>query len=123
LKQGMLFEGEHALFDGMACEITIRELLDDGYLAPLTTEPVKTHASTEGVGLRQGEYIASQLADAVDIDRVTRSAVDEITQLGGQRRHWLIFCVSIRHGEHVRDALAGHGIPAALVTGKTSRTE
>lgn len=123
LRQGMLFEGDGALFDGVAAEITIGELLEAGHLCRLTTEPVRTRTSTDQVGTRQGEYITSQLAAAVDVSDVTAAAAREIVELGRDRSTWLVFAVTVKHAEHVRDALEAHGVRAAVVTGKTPKRE
>jgi DNA repair protein RadD len=44
-------------------------------------------------------------------------------QFAENRKKWLIFCVSIEHAEHVRDALRENGITAETVSEKTSDGE
>lgn len=123
LGHGMLHEGKGALFTDIAYEIGIGELLADGYLAPLTTAPVRERLKVSDVGKRGGEFIAGALEAAVDREAVTREAVAEIVELGRERRAWLLFCSGIKHAGHVQEALAAQGIPVALVTGETPTRE
>lgn len=123
LKQGLLHQGDNRLFTEIAFNLPIRDLLDEGHLSPLTTEPVQTRADVSGVGNRGGEFIQSQLEKAVDIDSLTRAAVIEMTMLARTRSRWLIFCASVDHALHVRDALRAAGITTETVTGKSSRAD
>lgn len=123
LGHGMLHEGKGALFTDIAYEVGIGELLADGYLAPLTTAPVRERLKVSEVGKRGGEFIAGALEAAVDREAVTQKACAEIVELGRERRAWLLFCSGIKHAGHVTDALAAQGIACALVTGETPTRE
>lgn len=125
LGQGMLIEGEDALFTDIAYEVPIRLLLDRGYLSPLTTPTNGTEAklNLSGVGTRGGEFIASEMAQAVDQAELTAAAVDEIIRYGENRKSWLVFCSSVAHAGHVADALNDRGILCEMVTGETPKPE
>lgn len=86
LDSGMLHEGDNALFSDIAYEVSVRDLIEDGYLSPLVSKQPGTKLDVSGVGTRGGEFIARDLEKAVDKDAITRAAVDEIIAYG---RPWL----------------------------------
>lgn len=123
LDSGRLTDGDDRLFDDVVYEIGIRELIDAGYLAPLTSKAVDVMIDLGGVGKRGGEYIAGQLERAADKEEITRAAVQQAIRLGQSRKAWLFFCSGQDHSEHVRDELIEQGIPAASLTSRTTGQE
>ena len=123
LDSGMLHEGKGVLFTDIAYEVSVRELIDDGYLCPLVSKAAETRLDVTGVGSRGGEFIASQLQAAVDLPEVTEAAIDEVVALGQDRRSWLAFCAGVEHATHVAEALRARGISAATIFGDTPRAE
>lgn len=119
LDSGYLTEGESRVFTDVAFEVTIKELINEGYLAPLVAKPIETVFDISGVGKRGGEFIAGQLEQAVDTDDNNIAAVREIVQYGADRQSWLIFCAGVDHSQHVRDIIRSHGITCEMVTGDT----
>ena len=93
----MLHTGPDALFDDIAFEVSVRELIDQGYLAPLISKQTSTQLDVSGVGTRGGEFIAGQLEAAVDQDPITQAAIDEVVAYGRDRRSWLLFCAGVDH--------------------------
>ncbi len=120
---GRLDEGEGRLFDGVAYEIDIRWMIEQGYLCRPATPKMATQLSTDGVGTRAGDYIASQLEKAVDIDATTQACVDELMQHAAGRKKWLVFTAGIEHCTHVRDAIRARGVVAEMLTGDTPKVE
>lgn len=120
---GRLDEGEGKLFDGIAYEIDIKWMIEEGYLTKPFTPKINTKMSVEGVGIRKGDYIAGQLEKAVDIDETTQACVNEIIELGKDRNKWLIFTAGVQHCEHVRDAIRARGISCEMITGETPNDE
>lgn len=120
---GMLHEGDGALFTDIAYEVSVRRLIDEGWLCPLVSKAADTKLDVSGVGSRGGEFIAGQLQAAVDLPGITASAVDEIVALGADRRSWLAFCAGVEHAEHVAEALRERGITAATIFGETPKAE
>lgn len=120
-----LWEGESPLFSGMAADVSMDELLDGNYLVPLVNASTRTTIDASGVKIdnRTGDYVTSQLAKLVDHEQVTREAVSEIIDKGQDRKSWLVYCLTIKHAEHVRDEIRKHGIACEMVTGKTPKGE
>ena len=123
LDSGRLTDGEDALFDDVVFEIGIRQLIDEGYLAPLTSKPGDVMIDLGGVGKRGGEYIAGQMERAADKDEITRAAVAQAIRVGQDRKSWLFFCSGQDHSEHVRDELIAQGISAASLTSRSTGQE
>ncbi|WP_372395214.1 DEAD/DEAH box helicase family protein (plasmid) [Azospirillum sp. HJ39] len=120
---GMLHTGDNALFDGIAHETPMLDLIEAGYLCPLISKATATRLDVTGVGTRGGEFIASQLEAAVDHDEITASAVNEVVQFGQDRRSWLLFGAGKKHCGHILDALRERGVAAEAVFGDTPNTE
>ena len=123
LDSGMLHEGNGSLFTDIAYELSIDELLRDGYLAPLTSKPSVLQADLSRVGLVGGEFNAKQLEEVFDQDGFTRAVVDEMLRWAVGRRSMLLFCTGVQHAENVAAGLRARGVRAAVVTGKTPREE
>lgn len=119
LDSGRLDEGEDSLFDDVVYEIGIRELIDAGYLSPLTSKPGDVMIDMSGVSKRGGEYTPSEAERAADKEEITRAAVAQAIRLGQDRKAWLFFCSGQDHADHVRDELIAQGIPAASLTSRT----
>jgi DNA repair protein RadD len=123
LESGMLHEGEGALFTDIAYQISVRELIDQGYLSPLVSKQPKTKLDVAGVGSRGGEFIARELQAAVDKEAVTRAAVSEIMAYGADRKSWLAFCSGVEHARHVAEEFRGRGILCETIFGDTPKDE
>jgi len=114
-----LITDKPALFDGLIEPVSIEELLHKKFLAELRSKSTAQKLTTAGVGKRGGDYIESELQDAVDTDEQNYGVVDEIIARAEGRRSWLLFCTGVNHAEHVAEALRVRGIVAQCVTGET----
>ncbi len=123
LDSGMLHEGEGALFTDIAYEVSVRDLIDAGFLCPLISKAATTRLDVAGVGSRGGEFIPSQLQAAVDKEAITRAAIDEVVAYGQDRRSWLAFCSGVEHAEHVAQEIRGRGFSCATIFGDTPKAE
>ena len=119
LDSGRLHEGEGAIFTDIAYEVSVRELIDAGYLSQLISRRMVTELDLSGVGTRAGEFVAKELEAAIDKDVITQSAVDEIFQCAANRKSWLIFCAGVDHAFHVRDAVRSRGVSCETIVGDT----
>jgi len=115
---GMLHEGDNALFTDIAFEVSVRDLIDQGYLCPLISKRPKTRLDVSNVGTRAGDFIARDLAAAVDQPSITTAAIDEVMDYGRERRSWLLFCAGVDHARHVAAAIEARGIPCGTIFGR-----
>jgi DNA repair protein RadD len=120
---GMLHEGKSALFTDIAFEAPVRELIDQGYLSPLVSKQPTTQLDVSKVGTRAGDFIARDLAVAVDQDAITRAAVAEIIDYGKDRKSWLAFCSGVDHARHVAEEFRRRGITCRTIFGDTPKDE
>ncbi|WP_257285150.1 DEAD/DEAH box helicase [Endozoicomonas sp. SESOKO1] len=123
MKQGLLTEGKNPLFDKIVYETDIQRLIDDGFLSPLRSKAGKEKIDLNGVRTRQGDFLTSDMEDAVKKNDVTEKAIAEIIQYGQDRKAWLIFCVSIAHAEWVKELLVDEGIVVECITGGTPKDD
>ena len=121
----LITEGKDALFTDTAVDISIRDMLDGGYLAPLVLCETKTKTDITGVHVSKltGDYNVGELAKAIDKDDITQSVADEIMIMAADRKSWLIFGVSVEHCDHLHKALEARGAIGAVVTGKTPKAQ
>jgi DNA repair protein RadD len=122
LGHGMITD-KPAIFDELIEPVTIKQLMDDGYLSRLVSKHTGFTIDAGEVHKRGGEYIESELQALVDTDINTMQAVEETTIRAGSRKAWLFFCAGVEHAEHVKEALEHRGVSCACVTGKTPKAE
>lgn len=122
LGHGMITE-KPAIFDDLITPVTIEELLHNGYLAPLRSKLTDHALSVEGVHKRGGEYIESELNEAMNTDVNNRTVVEEVIRLAGGRKSWLFFCSGVDHAAAVNEELLQRGIKSACIVGDTPKSQ
>ena len=123
LDSGWLHEGENAIFDGIAYDIPVADLMEQGFLAPVISKSGVKTIDLTNVGKRGGEYIESELAKAASDPELVTETVAEIVRYGAERKAWLVFACGVNHAELLRAEFNRHGIEADVVTGADSMTD
>jgi DNA repair protein RadD len=123
LDSGLLHEGNDAIFNDIVYDANVRDLIEQGYLAPLLSKGTVQKMDVSGVGRRGGDFIPGQLEIAVDQDWITRGAVDEIMKYGAERRAWLAFCSGVSHAGHVCEEIRKRGISCETIVGDTPKED
>lgn len=121
LGQGTITEGDDALFADLIEPVTVKELVERGFLASLKSKHTTAMIDTRQVKKRGGEFISSQLNTAADA--ITAEAIVEIIERADGRKHWLLFCSGVEHAENCASELRANGITAACLHGKHSKVE
>lgn len=121
LDSGMLYGQADSLFTDCCHETTIPALLEGGYLCPVSTKRTHDELDVSSVGTRGGEFIASELQDAVDRDEITRACVTEIVNL--YARPGLVFATGVKHAYHIRDEIRERGYTCEVIDGDTDETQ
>lgn len=120
LGTGHITEG--GIFTDVCFDITglhaFNRLIAEGFLAPLIPRQTKQMLDTEGVHMRGGEFIASELQRAVDKYDITYNALKEALELAHLRRHWLVFASGVEHACNIADMLNDMGVPAVAIHSK-----
>jgi DNA repair protein RadD len=120
---GLLYEGQGAIFDGVAYDIPVSLLIAQGYLAPLVSRAGADKIDLSNVGKRGGEFIDSELAIAASQPELVKATVNEIVTLGELRRSWLVFASGVSHAHLLQEEFENHGVSVATVTGNDGKTE
>lgn len=117
LDSGYLHKGEGAIFDGIAYDIPVGMLMDQGYLCPVISKGGLKQIDLSNVGKRGGEFIEADLATAASDPELVRATVEEIVRLGSYRKSWLIFASGIKHAELLQAEFGQNDIAAEVITG------
>jgi DNA repair protein RadD len=110
--------------NGVCYEIGVKELIVGGFLSPLITKAGISKADTGNLHIRAGEFVADEVEQLMDDDRLVESACEEIIASTTERETCLIFAAGIKHGRHVARVLAEkHGVECGFVCGDTPAGE
>lgn len=119
---GSICHKDHIL-NHVAYEASVRDLIEQGYLCRLRSKAGDTQPDLSRVGKRMGEYVTSELSEAVDKQGVVSAAVAEAMQMAAGRQSMIFFCIDVAHCNHVSQELRKHGVHAPVVTGETPKRE
>jgi len=112
------------ILNHVAHEIGVRDLIEQGYLSPLVSKTGRENADVSGLHIRGGEFIADEVESLMDSEALVKSAVAEIVEATRDRRACILFCASVKHGEHVaRVFREEHDIECGFVDGNTPAGE
>ena len=123
LGQGRLIDGDDALFHAYAYDLPVRRLIDEGWLAPLTTGPVRERINMQGVKVRQGEFAAGEQQQIMRAPDKMHAVVQQTIEMGAARRGWLVFASGVEHAEELAAMFRDYGVATGCVTGKMPKAE
>lgn len=87
-----------------------------GWLSPAEVYAPKHALDLRGIKVRGGDYVASELTDAMDKPSITGNAVEHYTRLAPDKRA-IVFCCSIKHAEDVAAEFRRAGYRAEHIDG------
>ena len=123
LKGGEICQPENML-NHVCYEAGIKEMIVQGYLCKLKSRGGRARANLDDLHIRGGEFIASEMEEAMDTESLVSSACAEIIELTRSRNSVLIFTTSVEHCRHVAAEIARRtGIECGVVTGDTPAGE
>ncbi len=111
--------GDGQIFDDVSYEISMTQLIKEGYLAPLVGKSSVVQADLSDVQKRGGEFILEQARQKIDIDSMTLAAIQECMKYAKDRKAWIIFASGVEHAQKVSNAFANFGISNHVITGDT----
>lgn len=119
--------GDGSLFTDVCMDLATIEafkwFIHEGYMCPLIPKSTSSKLDVDGVHMRGGEFIASELQAAVDKRPLIQQALDEAVHLAADRQCWLVFCAGVEHSVHVAEELNLRGITCKAVHSKISAGE
>lgn len=107
-------------FEKMIQGPSVSRLIKEGWLSKYRLF-APSIVDLRGVHSRMGDYITSEVSEAVDKPSITGNAVEHYKKLGNGKRA-LVFCASVQHSMNVCSSFRGVGIPAEHVDGDTPKT-
>ena len=125
--QGMLTEGDDALFTDVAYDKTSMEafvsFIDDYYLSDLITPMTNNIIDVTDVRQLANDFNQKDLAKAVDKESVIRASLTEACDVAKDRKSWMVFGAGIDNCEHINTMLNSMGVPACVVHSKMDEQE
>ena len=116
--------GKSKLFQRAVYEAFTGDLIEQGFLCPITNKPADAEVDTEGIKTRGGEFIESDMqAVFMIVDNVLMACKEAIAKCH-DRKSILIFASGVRHAEdvakHIEEMTSER---VGLVTGETLAIE
>lgn len=106
------------IFQHLILGPTVRELIDQGYLADYYLYGAPKAVSLYGVSKRAGDYNLEQLAEVMGDKVIVGNSVDEYKKhLDGKQA--IVFAVTVEHSKYIAECFKAAGIPAAHLDGET----
>lgn len=125
LGHGSIAEG--GIFTDICFDITgiqaFNRLIAEGFLCPVVPVNTTMLLDTNGVHIKGGEYIESELQKAVNKEDLTEAAIREALEKGHDRKHWLIFCAGVDHAKNTARILSTIGFPCGVVHSEMTGAE
>ncbi len=115
--------GPDSILNEICYEVTVKELIRDGFLCKVKSRAGKQSADMSGVHVRGGEFVADEMMAAFDQEALIDSACREVVELSEGRRGILIFCSGVAHGQNVVAKLQELGHEAGFICGETPDEE
>lgn len=116
--------GKSKLFQRAVYEVFTGDLIEQGFLCPITNKPADAEIDTEGIKTRGGEFIESDMQAAFMSADNTALAVRETIAKCHDRKSILVFASGVKHAEDVVRIIAEKtGERVGLVTGETLAIE
>lgn len=115
-------DGLSKVYQTVAARYGIKELMQGGWLCPITAVTVKTPISLSGVKKSHGDYNQAQLASVMDVDNAFDLVVQ--THLDQARdRQAICFTVGVAGAHLLAEKFNAAGIRAAACDGTTPKDE
>lgn len=116
LQSGMLHEGDGAMFDGIAYEANVADLINQGYLSRLTCKH-GGDVDLSNVKKTGGEFNLGDLGQVMSAMELVEHHCDAIVDRCQGRKAILVFAVTVEHAKAVSAALLARGVGSGIVSG------
>lgn len=112
--------GRSKLFQKIVYEAFTGDLIEQGFLCPITNKVAESEVNTDAIKMRGGEFIDSDMQAAfASGDNVAQAVVETIDKCH-DRKSILIFTAGVMHAEQVTNLLASlTSERVGLITGET----
>jgi ATP-dependent helicase IRC3 len=107
---------QEAIFQEVAFTYTLREAIEDGWLADLRGYRVASGVNLSKVRIVHGDYSSKALQDAVNTESRNRTAFENWEAKASDRRT-IVFCTGVEHAQDVAKMFREGGYAAEAVHG------
>lgn len=112
--------GLRFVYQEIAADWGIRELIKLGWLCPLTARRVTSMVSLEGVKVSHGDFVASDLERRIDVSSRNELIVGAYEEHAAGEKA-IVFASGVSHAHHIAELFRARGINAAPVWGEMSK--
>lgn len=105
------------IYDDLIQAISIRQLIDRGFLVQPTVFGAAEALDLSGIKKSMGDYATQELAAVVDKPKITGDAVQQYQKICPDVPA-VAWCVTVEHAQHVADAFNAAGISAVMLCGE-----
>jgi len=91
------------LLNHVCYEVSVRELIVQGYLCPLVAKGTREDLDTSGLHVRAGEFVADEVEALMDQTQRVEAACAEIVEQTRERKSILVFASGVQHARHVAE--------------------
>ncbi len=91
--------GPDEILNKIVYEASVKDLIAQGYLCPISTKRGISQADMSAVHIRMGEYKADEMAEA--FEAILSEAVSELVELTADRKSILVFAANREHAAEV----------------------
>ena len=106
--------------DDMINSVSVRWLIDNGYLTPFEYYAPKTLLDASELTVKQGEYDGKQATAMLDKPKIYGDVLTCYRKYADGLKT-IVYCSSVEHSEKTAAAFNDAGIPAAHIDGKTPK--
>lgn len=106
------------VFDDVVYYKTIQDLIEDGFLCSLVGYRVKTTTDISSVATHDGDYVASQLEDAINNPTRNAAIVSAYNNLVPDSKA-VVFCAGVKHANDLAASFTASNITTEVILGTT----
>jgi DNA repair protein RadD len=122
MKQGLLTQGENALFSDIVVDMTGLEaynwFFEQGYLVPPIPRPTGVEYDLSKIKISGGEYEQKSMQEEVDEQAKNEAVVLELLHYGATRHCGMVFASGVDHCRHLLDIFEYYGESATWVASR-----
>jgi superfamily II DNA or RNA helicase len=114
--------GLNAVYQDIVFKRDIREMIEAKWLCPISAHRIRTSTDLSGVRISHGDFVDSELSEAVNTSNRNKLAV-EAYRTYCEGRKALVFCVDKAHTVDMANTFREHGVECGIVLGDTPSEE
>lgn len=106
LKSGLIYENDN-FFNHLIMAVSMRHLIEKGYLCKITNKIDKVQIDTSNLKLLAGDFIKEELAKCAE--EAMPAILDQLVEAIADRKKVLVFACTIQHAQDTADMLSERG--------------